>query len=469
MPKLLAKIFGNSAALSQTQEIVAQTKQYGELLESPKLSRAKIERLRLQIGKLNDQLEDLHAVGRDYLTAVEKQQLEALGKRTEELSNKIEPERTRTVSGERKKEAPAFHSESASLVCERHPDHNEDRSFADDANGFYGVLDGVGGSLDGELAADTAVKIIARHGDDLRGLTVTETVEKLKEYFRDAREALLQESDRQYGRQLRASLKNKTPRPKDRYIDTTASVVKIVEDGDRRTAVIAHAGDSRVYTFNRRTGELIQRTLDHTPVLEDLQERKFFGTKGALKFQNILNEIDSYDTWKKIEAVKKFKHKGGRLDQPETEIDRLLSDGEAEFISNNALGNEIQAYFGDTDRARHQMTRSLLGQVDHPEDPDILTLELDKDEELLLTSDGVHDNLTQQEIQQILAGDFDLLEDPEIKTAVLKAADSLAAKLAAAAQVRSRQPGDRAKPDDMTSVYLKRLAPPTEKMEEKAA
>lgn len=78
----------------------------------------------------------------------------------------------------------------------------------------------------------------------------------------------------------------------------------------------------------------------------------------------------------------------------------------------------------------------------HPFAPQIVAVELELGDRIILSTDGVHDNLT----------------DEQIKTTIVNAPSECAAnKLASRAHETSREPrkiNARAKPDDITAVVV---------------
>jgi hypothetical protein len=202
---------------------------------------------------------------------------------------------------------------------------------------------------------------------------------------------------------------------------------------------------------------LEQVTNDHTPVLETT--RSTLGTEATQKLGRILDRLDSHGHWLAIAKYKQQKWRGEKLYGLEQTIADQLSDEEANFILKNGLEGEIREYFRGTDRAREVVLKSISDR----EGPEVYVVELEPDDEFLLTTDGIHDNLTWDEMRLIMSGDYDLIEDDEVRQAAAFAKGTVMDKLAAAARVRSRQiriprvdPGDypRAKPDDMTAVQV---------------
>lgn len=127
---------------------------------------------------------------------------------------------------------------------------------------------------------------------------------------------------------------------------STASVVKIVENDGKTYAVVGNVGDSRVYIF--RDGKLRQITTDDSSF-----------AKG------VADELDEV-----------------------TDLNTLSPDGRVGFNFRNVVGD-------------------ALGLKGRDVKPQTHIIELQPGDRILLTSDGVHDNLTRTEIETILKGNKD--------------------------------------------------------------
>jgi serine/threonine protein phosphatase PrpC len=168
---------------------------------------------------------------------------------------------------------------------------------------------------------------------------------------------------------------------------TTAVVVKIHEFENILYASIAHVGDSRAYVL--REGVLSMLTVDHTPF------RRPGHTQEAMTQQERLaNVVDTAAL--SINSFHQFKQRN---------------------IVGACLGHD------------NEVAADIKHFVIKPEDL------------LILTSDGIHDNLTTEEMQELL------LDTPS--------PEYYAAVLTRAAQARARQIHNRAKQDDITAVAIK--------------
>lgn len=120
---------------------------------------------------------------------------------------------------------------------------NQDRSYADDAQGIFLVVDGLGGHAAGEKAAETAVEVIqaalAEPGGD-----ATERV----------RGAIVTANNRIY----------ELAEQNEAWRGMACVLTLAVLDGDR--VVVGHVGDSRLYLI--WNGAMRKLTSDHSPVGE---------------------------------------------------------------------------------------------------------------------------------------------------------------------------------------------------------
>lgn len=134
-------------------------------------------------------------------------------------------------------------------------------------------------------------------------------------------------------------------------MSTTASVVYIYKEDNRVFAITGNVGDSRIYLL--REGELGQVTLDDGLV------RKTLGSGG-----------DAYSMQEKLNNLKNFK--GNSTNDMYEKV----------FFSSR---NEIFQSIGN---------KSI--------EPRIFSFELQKGDKVLITSDGIPDNLTSTDIERIL-------------------------------------------------------------------
>lgn len=278
-----------------------------------------------------------------------------------------------------------------SVACERHPERNEDRITIDQHSGLAAVFDGVGGSAAGEIASQTAEHAIylgwkhllkqMQKGQHTPGSFVECDIVNLSEHLR----ALTLDADERV----------RTEGAKRAGTDDLATTIALAvlcraPDQKHHTMVYAHVGDSRVYLL--REQEPLKRLTSDDGLLARLVENQ------------IMNGADAH-----------------RIDQA-MHADQL---SDLEF-----------SYF----RLRGGITQALGGPLPPTVHIDQTTIQ--PGDRILLCTDGIHDNLTDDEIEATLR------ISPRTTAARLLVEEAL---------IRSRQERSvtlRAKPDDMSAVVV---------------
>lgn len=263
---------------------------------------------------------------------------------------------------------------SYSIACERHPERNEDSHFTVDLPGRV-LAGGVFDGLGGQPGSERASQLAAE--------TVAGSFNIL------ATDAMTPDRASQFAEDLFMGA-NTVIRYDKPNIATTAAFTSIYTNPEtgERFASIAWAGDSRTYII--RDGQILFRTLDdgvpeHIPALDELHG----------------NEAPEYRAQAFLESV---------VERPTGMLGVL-------FHYRNKITNCLE---GDNSPIAH--TADIAVQPG-----DIV----------LMTSDGIHDNLTNSEIVEIITAGGGVKE------------------LVEAALSRSRDIDHiRAKPDDMTGVLL---------------
>lgn len=225
-----------------------------------------------------------------------------------------------------------------------HTQRNEDKIAHSAPGGFAMVLDGVGGLQKGDIASQVARDQIARK---LREIPQNADPETTKRKMTD----ILME----------ASTVVATNVPEGQ---TTATVIKFIESGGVKRAIVGHVGDSRAYIL--REGRLIQITEDDSILSTTrltLPEKKALGQK--------------------LDAVEK-----------QQDLAKLTPQERSYFDNRNFISK-------------------ALGEKEPPQ-PHIYHVALKDGDRILLTSDGIHDNLSQREIEQIIKNNAANL--PEVLT-----------------------------------------------------
>jgi PPM family protein phosphatase len=278
-----------------------------------------------------------------------------------------------------------------SVACERHPQRNEDSITVEKRSAMVAVFDGVGGSAAGEIASQTAARatllgwkraFYQRHSG-FKGPMFLEECSKVD--LCTLLPQILQEADEQVRSEgaQRAGTDD---------LATTVALAAFCRNPESTeyTMVYAHVGDSRIYLL-REQEPLKRLTTDD-------------GLLGRLVENQMVNDEDAR-----------------RIDQA-MHADQL---SDAEF-----------SYF----RLRGGITQALGGPV--PPTIHIDQVSIFPGDRILLCTDGIHDNLIEEEIQEILR------KGPRTSVARLLVEHSI---------LRSRQERYvtvRAKPDDMSAIVI---------------
>ena len=283
---------------------------------------------------------------------------------------------------------PATDELSVGMSWRSHRD--EDRLLVDPSAGLYGVFDGAGGHGDGAAAAGLAAEAVNRHVR--AGLPACRDTEDVLALL----DAALVKADAAV-----ASWDAARPQAATSPSATTATVVLICRrpaDPARLIAAVANLGDSRVQLL--RSGRLETVTLDHS----------------------YLSEPDP------VQA----KARQDRLDAALSLTDLDDQTDRAAFAHRHLLANAITGH--GIDDVRHYL------------------VELTDGDRLALDTDGVHDNLTAAEMQDILSR---ASSAPEAAELTVNAAWATAQDDTSAQDTTVGQPElGRAKPDDMTTLVL---------------
>jgi serine/threonine protein phosphatase PrpC len=278
-----------------------------------------------------------------------------------------------------------------SVPCERHPERNEDRVIADEQKGIAAVFDGVGGSAAGEIASRTAA-----HSTVIGWKQAVQQMQKNRQM-----QSMLAECDKAdlcsilehlvatADEQVRTSGAEKAGTDD---LATTVAMAVFCRNADHKShsMVYAHVGDSRVYLL--REEQPLRRLTSDDGLLAKLVENQ------------IVNESDAL-----------------RIDQA---------------MRANQLSDTEYSYF----RLRGGITQALGGPL--PPSIHVNRINIIPGDRILLCTDGIHDNLTDEEIEHILR------TSPRT---------SLARVLVERSILRSHEERPmtiRAKPDDMSAVVL---------------
>jgi PPM family protein phosphatase len=280
-----------------------------------------------------------------------------------------------------------------SIPCEKHPERNEDSFLIEQNSGLVAVFDGVGGSAAGDIASQAAKRAtLAGWKGALGQIHKRHNIRRFLEDcdvvdFCTLLQHLIEHADETI----------RTDGVREAGTDDLATTVAIAAlcrhpENNEFSMVYAHVGDSRVYLLKK--GEPLQRlTIDD-------------GLLGKLVENEMVNEENAR-----------------RIDQA---------------IHSEELTESELSYF----RLRGGITQALGGPF--PPEIHIDQIPIAIGDRILLCTDGIHDNLTDLEIEEIL------------RKAPRNAAARLLVEHALILSREERQIVIRAKPDDMTAIVLTR-------------
>lgn len=278
-----------------------------------------------------------------------------------------------------------------SIPCERHPLRNEDSFLTDISSGLMAVFDGVGGSAAGEIASQTAGRAVRQRWKEALlelkksrhsnwGLANCDKVD-----FCTLLQQLLEYADEQVRSDgaLQAGTND---------LATTVAIAALCYRGSDLHMFYAHVGDSRAYLLPEK-GPLRRLTTDDG-LLGRLVENQMMGEEDARRIDQAMHSSELTDL-----ELSYFRHRGGIT---------------------QALGGPLRP------NIHTDSTPIAVG------------------DRVLLCTDGIHDNLTDEEIEKILR------HTPRNLAARYLVEHSL---------LRSRQERlttIRAKPDDMSAIVMTR-------------
>jgi len=287
--------------------------------------------------------------------------------------------------------AASFIFSSKSVSCERHPERNEDRILTHAQSGIAAVFDGVGGSAAGEIASSTAARsAIEGWKEQLRqlhnGQNTLSFLEDCSEIDLCAiLEKLIAEADEQV-RTVGAKLAGTDD------LATTVAMAALCRNAGKssHTVVYAHVGDSRVYLL--RGQERLKRLTSDDGLLAKLVENQ------------------------------------------------LMDDADAQRIDQAMRAEELTDVEYNYFRLRGGITQALGGP--HPPAIHVDTIDISAGDRILLCTDGIHDNLIDDEIEHILrASPRNAAARALVEYSILRSHEERPLTI-------------RAKPDDMSAIVL---------------
>lgn len=344
-----------------TQRLAEIGKRWEEIIEELKNPTGDRSTLRQEQRKISDESYKLDAERKELRT-----RLDTLKASETPTPKKAEPVQEKKSSAERGIVAVGETIDGGKIP-------NEDSITIDNEHSLYAVYDGVSNPKGGEIASAFVKKYINDRVTELEGLATAEEVsQKLTQLVKDASITL---SETHKGT-LQAN------------ICTTASIVKIWHGpNEERKAVIANVGDSRVYK-KLLSGRLVSVTTDDNLILRDQ------GPAVAREIQNFFADLT-------ISLGPLYDHvvHGAPLTDVDTEAYRnalkpLFKDKDPFDPANKSEVEGVCDYFNQ----RNVITGAVGGRSAARISPRPTIIDLAEGEQLVITSDGVHDNLTDSEI-----------------------------------------------------------------------
>ena len=275
-------------------------------------------------------------------------------------------------------------------ASENHKERNEDAYFSLTEKGVFGVFDAPSGRGMGEVASAMARTHIKMSMQELPENPPEEEVKrKMREAFRGAHQRIIEEAKKD---------------PDLRELATTATVVQILkgENGKRR-AIIANAGDSRAYVLRKN------------------------GTLECITRDDSLINYDLLAEGKSEEEVKKY----------QAQFSNYREESE---MSIEEHANWLQV--------RDELTNGLGMSPRFTGEPNIYTVDLEEGDVLLLSTDGLHENLRDTERDGLTPSIADILKE-DIDS------EPMARALVQAAWEKGEKRNFRSKRDDITALIIK--------------
>lgn len=360
-------------------------------------------------------------------------------------------------------ERPSYVVGEISAASPDHPERNEDSMYSDAKRGVFGLADGMGGVPAGDRASQAAIGQIKAEAisdaladaEDAEELTRATRIAKVFNSSADTElsqtevEAAMQdmvdrmhiavekiqsaesiEKDPVLFDKLKASFKEQVGKDYDpsntllkRVMDrllmsigTTATISKFWKNEEgKRFVTIAQTGDSRMYRL--RDGKLERLTQDQSPLQALIKH-------GIVKSEDDLDEVIHLDQIKPLaEQDKQIAFLVGTM-EAKKQTERTVKS--VRSMMTNVIGARKNA-------------KDVLG-IDIQ--PDIRTHEVEKGDVYLKFSDGIHDNLTDEEIGKIAKQYTDTQ------------AQVIAIEDAARKRMITKDNPDRAKEDDTTALSI---------------
>lgn len=239
------------------------------------------------------------------------------------------------------------------------------------------VADGMGAYPGADRASRSIVDTVAQRNDRLTGIhDGSEGVRVVRSLLREANARLvvdrtsLPEEERYMGR-----------------MGTTGVLARVFEKPDgKREVVIGHAGDSRAW-IRYADGHLECQTLDMHPVLRAIRQRS--GFVDARNAQSIFDNLESHDQYVWLKGLLQT----GQEWPPQL----VIRKEEINFLDTVVGDVLVKMYF-----AHREVVDGAFG---YAPPIDVICSPLPDGASVLLTTDGIHDNLMRFEMEALLRGE----------------------------------------------------------------
>ncbi len=212
---------------------------------------------------------------------------------------------------------------------------NEDRVFVDDAHGVFLVVDGLGGHAAGEMAAETAKRVIA-------GELAASIQAGSADIEESIRQAIADANNRIY------ELAQSNPEWQGMACVLTLAVLHDDQ------VLVGHVGDSRLYLF--WNGNLRKLTSDHSPVGEQEDQ-------GELTEQQAMRHPRRNEVFRDVGSRPRPAHDPDFIEirnfrfRPDAAL-LLCSDGLSDLLTSTQIRSIVERYDGDPDRTAQQLVQS---------------------------------------------------------------------------------------------------------------
>ncbi len=213
---------------------------------------------------------------------------------------------------------------------------NEDRVLADEAHGLFLVVDGLGGHAAGEMAAETAVRVIAEQ------IASAEIKNGDGDAEENIRQAITEANNQIY----------QLAQTKEEWRGMACVLTLALAHDDRVT--VGHVGDSRLYLV--WNGNLRKLTSDHSPVGEQEDH-------GELSEQEAMRHPRRNEVFRDVGSYPHQMHDAQFIDiksfvfRPDAAL-LICSDGLSDVVTSAQISAIVERYNGDPDSTSRQLVEA---------------------------------------------------------------------------------------------------------------